>query len=101
MTTEGLIRRVGLDEFPVQGRAGQGVQILKVSDATGPMAGAALLASDSTVDIYSVKSKRLRLEFKEVPSGKRAHPGVSLRKQVRDLFGGESLMRVVALEKLR
>jgi len=101
MTTEGLTRRVGLDEFPVQGRAGQGVQILKVTDATGPMAGAALVASDSTVDIYSVKSKRLRLEYKEVPSGKRAHPGVSLRKQVRDLFGGESLMRVVSLDKLR
>ncbi len=63
------------------------------------MAGAALVGSDTSVDIYSVKSKRLRLEYKEVPSGKRAHPGVSLRKQVRDLFGGESLMRVIALDK--
>jgi DNA gyrase subunit A len=99
LTTEGFIRRVSLDEFPIQGRAGQGVQVLRVTEASGRLAGAALAAPDSIVDIYSARSKRLRLEFKDVPAGKRAHPGSSLRKQFPDLFGGEGLAAVVALDR--
>ncbi len=100
LTTEGFIRRVGLDEFPLQGRAGQGVQVLKVTDATGQLAGAALAAADSIVDVYSARSKRLRLEFKDVPAGKRAHPGSNLRKSFPDLFGGEALAGVVTLDRV-
>ncbi len=100
LTTEGWLRRVSLDEFPIQGRAGQGVQVLKVTDATGPLAGLALIGPDSITDVYSAKRKRLRLDFKGVPAGKRAHPGSNLRKAYADLFGGEPLARVVALDAL-
>jgi DNA gyrase subunit A len=99
LTTEGLIRRVPLEEFPVQGRAGQGVQILKVTEATGQIAGVAAVANDSPVDVYSAKGKRLRLEVKEIPAAKRAQVGSPLRRKFKDLFGGESLARVVVLER--
>jgi DNA gyrase subunit A len=99
LTTEGLIRRVPLEEFPVQGRAGQGVQILKVTEATGQMAGVAASATDSSVDVYSAKGKRLRLEAKDIPAAKRAQVGTPLRRKFKDLFGGESLTRVVVLDR--
>ncbi|MBP7691823.1 MAG: DNA topoisomerase 4 subunit A [Anaerolineales bacterium] len=99
-TAGGFIRRVGLDEFPIQGRAGQGVQVLKTTDATGPLSGVTLGAPDGWIDVYSVKNKRLRLKLQEIPAGKRAHPGVKLEKSYPDLFGGEALGRLVALEPL-
>jgi DNA gyrase subunit A len=98
LTTQGLIRRVSLEEFPAQGRAGQGVQVLKLTDATGTQAGAALAGIGSIADVYSAKGKRLRLEYKDVPAGKRAHPGSSLRRMFPDLFGGEPLAAVVVLD---
>lgn len=98
LTTEGFIRRVSLEEFPAQGRAGQGVHVLKPTEATGTLAGAALAAPTSIVDVYSVKGKRLRLDFKSVPAGKRTHPGSSLRRAYADLFGGEALASVSVLD---
>jgi DNA gyrase subunit A len=100
-TTAGLIRRVSLEEFPTQGRAGQGVQVLKVTDATGTLAGVALAGTDSIVDVYSARNKRLKLEWGDVPAGKRAHPGVNLARKYPDLFGGEPFARVVVLDSVK
>ncbi len=74
--------------------------MLKTTDATGPLSGVTLGAPDGWIDVYSVKNKRLRLKLQEIPAGKRAHPGVKLEKSYPDLFGGEALGRLVALEPL-
>ncbi len=59
VTTNGHIKRIPIDEFPVQGRGGQGVQLWKVNKATGLVSGAALVnATVSDVDIYSLRGKR-------------------------------------------
>jgi DNA gyrase subunit A len=99
LSANGFLKRVPLDEFPVQGRGGQGVVGLRVTAATGPMVGAAYAAAGSVVDVFSAKGKRLRLALAEVAEARRPAAGASLHRQYGDgqLFGGDALARVVAL----
>ncbi len=99
LSAKGFMKRVPLGEFPVQGRGGQGVVGLRVTAATGPVVGAAYAPAGSLVDVFSVKSKRLRLAVAEVAEARRPAAGTSLHKQYGEgqLFGGEALARVVVL----
>jgi len=99
LSANGFLKRVPLEEFPVQGRGGQGVVGLRVTAATGPVVGAAYAATGSVVDVFSAKGKRLRLALAEVAEARRPAAGASLHRQYGDgqLFGGDALSRVVAL----
>ena len=98
VTNKGHAKRIALSEFPVQGRGGQGVQIWKLSEDTGPVVGFAVGTEKDQVDIYSEKSKRIRLDIKSLPKVGRATKGQDLgAKYVKDsLFGeGETTSGVV------
>jgi DNA gyrase subunit A len=99
LSANGFLKRVPLGEFPVQGRGGQGVVGLHVTAATGPVVGAAFAPAGSVVDVFSIKSKRLRLALADVAEARRPAAGVNLHRQYADgqLFGGEALARVVVL----
>ena len=71
-----LIKRVPLKEFSVQGRGGQGVQLLNQTKATGPVAAVALGRMKGSVDLVATDGKRQRMA--EVPLTNRANRGEKL-----------------------
>jgi DNA gyrase subunit A len=72
----GFVKRVPLDEFSVQGRGGQGVQLLNQTKATGAVVAVAVGPLDGSVDLLSADGKRQRLD--EVPMTNRANRGDKL-----------------------
>jgi DNA gyrase subunit A len=76
VSKNGFIKRVPLGEFSVQGRGGQGVQLLNQTKATGPVAAVGAGPMNGTVDLIDVDGKRQRLA--EVPETNRANRGEAL-----------------------
>jgi len=76
VSQEGYVKRVPLDEFPVQGRGGQGVLLLNQTKATGPVAAVGAGPIGGSVDLISADGKRQRLD--EVPVTSRANRGEKL-----------------------
>jgi DNA gyrase subunit A len=72
----GFVKRAPLDEFPIQGRGGQGVLSLNQTKATGPVVATALGPADGSVDLIAADGKRQRLA--ELPSENRANRGEKL-----------------------
>ena len=72
----GYVKRVPLDEFPVQGRGGQGVVLLNVTKATGPIVAVEAGPMDGAVDLIAADGKRQRLA--EVPVENRPNRGEKL-----------------------
>ena len=98
VTENGHIKRIDINDFPVQGRGGQGVQLWKVSEVTGFVTGFTVGSEKDQVEVYSTKSKRFRIDGKDLPVVTRATKGVDLGKKYvnGDLFGeGEPTAGVV------
>jgi DNA gyrase subunit A len=75
----GFAKRVPLDEFPVQGRGGQGVQSLKITKATGKVAAATVGPVESRyLDVLSAKGLRQRLALDDLPLTNRPNRGEML-----------------------
>lgn len=87
----GFIKRLPLAEFPLQGRAGQGVQSLAITRATGPVV-AATVTNGTAVDLLSAQGRRQRLAMTEIPETDRRKRGAQLTG-----FGPDDpLVRIVA-----
>ena len=78
VTERGWIKRVRLDEFPVQGRAGGGVQALKVTPATGVVVAAAVAIEKGSVNVLSGRGRRHHLKLADIPVASRAARGEQL-----------------------
>jgi DNA gyrase subunit A len=72
----GFVKQVPLDEFSLQGRGGQGVQLLNQTKATGAVTAVAAGALDGAVDLIAADGKRQRLD--QVPVENRANRGNKL-----------------------
>ncbi len=92
LSERGHLKRVSLEEFPVQGRGGQGVQVWKTNPATGMLTALAVGKADVDLDILSEKGKRLRISAKDVPQATRVTKGVDLGAKYAggELFPGEA-----------
>lgn len=87
----GFIKRLPLAEFPLQGRAGQGVQSLAITKSTGPVV-AATVTTGTAVDLLSAQGRRQRLAMTEIPETDRRKRGAQLAG-----FGPDDpLVRIVA-----
>ena len=98
VTDKGHVKRIPLDEFPVQGRGGQGVQTWKATKATGLISGFTILPTESgDVDVYSARGRRLRLSVKDLPVVTRAAKGVALTTIIKapEIFGEDPIAGVV------
>jgi len=98
VTDKGHVKRITLDEFPVQGRGGQGVQTWKVTKTTGLISGFAIVPSEAgDVDVYSTRGRRLRLAVKDLPVITRAAKGAALTSitKTTDLFGDDLVAGIV------
>jgi DNA gyrase subunit A len=76
VSKNGYLKRVPLKEFSVQGRGGQGVQLLNQTKATGPVIAVTVGPIKSAVDLLASDGKRQRLD--EVPVTNRANRGDKL-----------------------
>lgn len=75
----GFVKRVPLNEFPVQGRGGQGVQSLEITKTTGKVAAATVATGQAkTGDVLSAKGLRHRLALESIPSADRRKRGERL-----------------------
>jgi DNA gyrase subunit A len=72
----GFVKRVPLEEFPVQGRGGQGVLLLNQTKATGPVISAAMGPINGSVDLIAPDGKRQRLG--DIPLENRPNRGAKL-----------------------
>jgi DNA gyrase subunit A len=71
----GQVKRVPLEEFPVQGRGGQGV-MLGQARGTGPVVAAAVGPLDGAIDLIGADGRRQRLG--EVPLSDRDRRGAKV-----------------------
>lgn len=97
VTDLGHIKKISLEEFPVQGRGGLGVQVWKLNDTTGFVIGMTTAPEGGDVDVYSQKSNRLRLAVKSINQVTRATKGVNLGARYGNgtLFSGDPVVGVV------
>jgi DNA gyrase subunit A len=75
VTKTGYLKRVPLDEFPVQGRGVQGVLLLNQTKATGPVVSVAVGPMNSALDLIAADGKRQRIAQSDVPVTNRANRG--------------------------
>jgi DNA gyrase/topoisomerase IV subunit A len=75
VSENGFIKKVPLAEFPIQGRARQGVQCLNVTKATGRVAAVVAAGEKGKVDVLSAKGRRLRLPLEAIPEENRPNRG--------------------------
>jgi DNA gyrase subunit A len=94
VSENGWVKRVPLSEFPVQGRGGGGVQTLKVTKATGKVAGAAVGSEKGSVNVMSARGRRYHTATKDMPVSNRPNRG----EQLVD-FDGEAIEGVYAFER--
>ncbi|MFW5943000.1 MAG: DNA gyrase/topoisomerase IV subunit A, partial [Chloroflexota bacterium] len=72
VSEKGWIKRVPMDEWPVQGRAGKGVQSLAITKKTGDVAAATVTrADDNYVDMINEDGYRVRVRYELVPEANR------------------------------
>ncbi len=81
-TRAGLVKRMSLAEFPVQGRAGKGLLLWKITAATGPLAGAVVVRPGERVDVLLADGTSAAAPLAEMPPGTRASRGVPLPQAV-------------------
>ena len=75
----GWIKRVPIDEWNVQGRAGKGMQSLRILAATGDVAAATVVrADDNYVDFTTEDGRRVRFKYDLVPVDNRPNRGEHL-----------------------
>jgi len=98
VTEQGQIKRISLDEFPVQGRGVQGVQTWKLTKANGLITGMAVADASADADLYSARGRRLRLAVKDIPLVTRATKGAEIKTIIKaaGVFGTETVAGVVA-----
>jgi DNA gyrase subunit A len=92
VSEKGFAKRVELSEFPIQGRAGQGVQTLKITSATGKVAAAGVVSNNSSANIMSGQGRRYHDRVAEFPPATRVNRG----EQIIDFGKDDTIQKVIA-----
>lgn len=93
ITTSGIAKSSPIEEYPIQGRYGQGVITMKLADKDAMLAGAALGTMDDNLVVVTNKGKPLYMRLGRAPRGSRNKTGES----VIALGANERVTRVVPL----
>jgi DNA gyrase subunit A len=94
VSENGWMKRMPLKEFSVQGRGGGGVQTLKITKATGKVAGAAVSSEKESVNVMSARGRRYHVATNDIPVSNRPSRG----EQLVD-FDGDAIEGVYAFER--
>jgi DNA gyrase subunit A len=95
-TENGFGKRSRLDEFPVQGRGGQGVIGIRTSERNGRMVGALQVEPDHEVILITSAGTLVRTAVSEISEMGRSAQGVRLIR----LDSGDSLVGMQRVETL-
>ena len=77
-TEHGYGKRTPIDDFPLQGRGGQGVIAIQTSERNGALVGAALVQDDDEVILISDAGTLVRTQVSQISSVSRNTQGVIL-----------------------
>lgn len=92
-TENGYGKRTPIEDFPLQGRGGQGVIAIQTSDRNGALVGAALVQDADEVILISNAGTLVRTEVGQISSVSRNTQGVILIR----LGEGEKLVQLAAV----
>ena len=81
-TENGFGKKIKLEEFPIQGRAGKGVLIYKPTDTTGKIAGASMISDEDNVLVIG-KPNCICISAKDIPELNRISMGNIMIKNSR------------------
>ena len=81
-TENGFGKKIKLEEFPIQGRAGKGVLIYKPTDITGKIAGASMVSDEDNVLVIG-KPNCICISAKDIPELNRISMGNIMIKNSR------------------
>ncbi len=91
-TSDGRAKRMALSEFPVQGRAGKGVEAAKIGDSV-TLADAVVAAPEDTITYLTTKNHAKSLKAKHLARRKRTSAG----DEVVALSGKDHLARLLVV----
>ena len=83
-TENGFGKKIKLEEFPIQGRAGKGVLIYKPTDTTGKIAGASMISDEDNVLVIG-KPNCICISAKDIPELNRISMGNIMIKNSRTI----------------
>lgn len=98
MTEKGCAKKMGLSEFPTQGRAGKGVLTMKQNAQTGLPVTYAVANENDVLDLISAKGKRLRIAVRDIPELPRIKNPANITAKFDGLFGDEPVAAMVVVE---
>ncbi len=78
VTARGLGKRTAVDEYPVQGRGGQGVKTLRLTDRTGPIAACRLVREGQELLVISRDGVVIRTDVASISRQGRDTQGVRI-----------------------
>ena len=81
---EGWLKRVPIEKWPTQGRAGKGVQSLNITESTGDVTAATVARSDDNyVDLVTEDGRRVRFRYDALPEDNRRNRGKEIPALLR------------------
>lgn len=80
VTVNGFGKRTDLDEYKVQTRSGKGVLTYRVTEKTGPLAGAMSVSEDDDIMLISSDGTIIRMNVDEISVLSRVTQGVTLMR---------------------
>ncbi|HYI23921.1 MAG TPA: DNA gyrase subunit A [Thermomicrobiales bacterium] len=94
VSQRGLGKRTSLDRYRSQGRGGKGIQAMKLTDRTGRIMAAAMVAPDDNVVLLSNKGVAIKIAANTISLIGRTTQGVTLMR----LGDGEEITSVTVIE---
>ncbi|MDA0351667.1 MAG: DNA gyrase subunit A [Chloroflexi bacterium] len=94
VTERGMGKRTPIEEYPSKGRGGQGVLTFRVSDRTGPIAVAAVVAADEELMLVSSDGIVMRTRADTISQQGRSTRGV----QVMNIAGDDSVASLARID---
>ncbi len=93
VTENGVGKRTGLDQFPTQGRYGQGVVAIKLTKASGPVVAATTVNASDRVMLVSQKGNNKTVYVRSWPKLGRSSQG----KDLMAIRGKDQVVSLIAL----
>lgn len=93
VTKNGYGKQTPLASYKIQRRGGIGIKTSRVTEKTGPVIAAKLIADQTELIAVSQKGQAIRMELKTIPVLGRATQGVRLMK----LASGDALVAITAI----
>jgi DNA gyrase subunit A len=94
VSQKGLGKRTPIDQYPVQGRGGKGVQAMKLTQKTGHIVAACMAREDQTVVMMNTAGQIIRIPVAQISRIGRATQGVTLMR----LANGETVASMTVVD---